>query len=183
MESLVSLFAWPNITFFISITVLCGTNYIKGCHIFSENGEWGKRGANTIASPWRKVWHPLWPVENGECELPFCRPHVVRIYALFTRLDFKSNWSSSCTFCSVEEATLGEKQRPVVKPSPRSFSILHSPPMEEQKFHSPFSENEPSAVQGERATSPFSILREWEERGVTTLDVYEGQRRLNESVR
>jgi len=35
-------------------------------------------------------------------------------------------------------------------------------------FHSPFSENGPSAIQGECATSPFSILREWEERGVTT---------------
>ena len=34
---------------------------------FSENGEWGKRGANRIASPWRKVWHPFVAFsENGE---------------------------------------------------------------------------------------------------------------------
>ena len=31
-----------------------------------KNGEWGKRGANKIASPWRKCDTPLWPVENGE---------------------------------------------------------------------------------------------------------------------
>jgi len=39
--------------------------------------------------------------------------------------------------------------------------------VEEKKF-SPFSENGPSAIQGESATSAFSILREWEESGVTT---------------
>ena len=33
----------------------------------SENGEWGKRGANIIASPWKKVWHPFVAFsENGE---------------------------------------------------------------------------------------------------------------------
>ena len=51
-------------------------------------------------------------------------------------------------------------------PSPRI--ILHSAPVETKKFHSSFSENGPSAIQGEGVTSPFSILREWEERGVTT---------------
>ena len=44
----------------------------------------------------------------------------------------------------------------IVKPSTRSF------------LHSPISENGPSDIQGERATSPFSILREWEKIGVTT---------------
>jgi hypothetical protein len=50
------------------------------------------------------------------------------------------------------------------------FSILHSSPVEEKKF-SPFSENGPSAIQGERATSPFFILQEWEESGVTTPNI------------
>ena len=39
---------------------------------FSENGDWGKRGTNRIASPWRKVWNPFvafsenreWKLEN-----------------------------------------------------------------------------------------------------------------------
>jgi hypothetical protein len=52
-----------------------------------------------------------------------------------------------------------------VKPSPR---ILHSSPAEEKKLGFPFFENGPSAIQGKGATSPFSDLREWEERGVTT---------------
>jgi hypothetical protein len=38
----------------------------------------------------------------------------------------------------------------------------------EKKLGFPFSENGPSAIQGEGATSSFSDLREWEERGVTT---------------
>jgi hypothetical protein len=38
-----------------------------------------------------------------------------------------------------------------------SFSILH--PWRRRSFlHSPISENGPSTIQGERATSPFSIL-------------------------
>ena len=52
-----------------------------------------------------------------------------------------------------------------MKPSPR---ILHSSPVEEKKLGFPFSENGPSAIQGEGATVAFSDLREWEERGVTT---------------
>jgi hypothetical protein len=55
-----------------------------------------------------------------------------------------------------------------LKTSPR---ILHSSPAEE-KLRFPFSENGPSAIQGEGATSPFSDLREWEERGVTTPNEY-----------
>ena len=55
-----------------------------------------------------------------------------------------------------------------MKPSSR---ILHSSPVEEKKLGFPFSENGPSAIQGEGATSTFSNLREWEERGVTTPDV------------
>jgi hypothetical protein len=55
--------------------------------------------------------------------------------------------------------------RHAVKPSLR---ILHSSPAEEKKLGFPFSENEPSAILGEGATSPLSDLREWEERGVTT---------------
>ena len=38
-------------------------------------------------------------------------------------------------------------------------------------LHSPSSENGSSAIQGERATSPFCILRDWEERGVTTPNI------------
>ena len=57
------------------------------------------------------------------------------------------------------------ERRHAVKPSPR---ILHSSPEEEKKLGFSFSENGPSTIQGEGATSPFSDLREWEERGVTT---------------
>jgi hypothetical protein len=46
--------------------------------------------------------------------------------------------------------------------------LAHSSPKEEKKLGFPFSENGPSAVQGHVATSPFSDLGEWEERGVTT---------------
>ena len=45
---------------------------------------------------------------------------------------------------------------PAVKSSPR---ILHSSPMEEKKLGFPFSENGPSAIQGEGATLAFSDLR------------------------
>jgi hypothetical protein len=55
--------------------------------------------------------------------------------------------------------------RHVVKPSPRN---LHSPPAEEKKLGFPFFEDGTSAIQGEGTMSPFSDLREWEERGVTT---------------
>ena len=58
--------------------------------------------------------------------------------------------------------------RPTVWPSPR---ILHSSPVEEKKLGFPLFENGPSAIQGEGATSTFSGLREWEERGVTTPNV------------
>jgi hypothetical protein len=61
--------------------------------------------------------------------------------------------------------------RPAVKPSLR---ILHSSPVEEKKLGFPFSENGPSAIQGEGATSPFSDLQEWEERGLTTPNVWVG---------
>ena len=57
---------------------------------------------------------------------------------------------------------------PPVKPYPR---ILHSSPAEEKKLGFPFSENGPFSIQGEGATSPFSNLREREERGVTTPSV------------
>jgi hypothetical protein len=56
-------------------------------------------------------------------------------------------------------------RRHEVKTSPR---MAHSSPPEEKKLGFPFSKNGPSAIQGEGATSPFSDLGEWEERGVTT---------------
>ena len=55
-----------------------------------------------------------------------------------------------------------------MKPSPR---ILYPSPGEEKKLGFPFSENGPSPIQGEGATSTFSDHREWEERGVTTPNV------------
>jgi hypothetical protein len=130
--------------------------HTRGCHSCSENGEWengewengewengewGKREANRIASPWRKVWHPFvacgeWRMEN---ENYHCRPHVVRIYVLFTNSDLKSVVSSIMHFCSVDSRW---KKQPQVKNS-KTFFILHSSPVEEKKF------------------SPFSILREW----------------------
>jgi hypothetical protein len=54
---------------------------------------------------------------------------------------------------------------PGVNSSPR---MAHSSPPEEKNLGFPFSENGPSAVQGHAATSPFSDLGEWEDRGVTT---------------
>jgi hypothetical protein len=68
---------------------------------------------------------------------------------------------------------------PVVKPSPR---ILHSSPVEAKKLGFPFSENEPSAIQGEGATSPFSDLREWEERGVTTPNIQPNPTQPNQPI-
>ena len=48
-----------------------GTHNNRGCH---EDGEWGKRGANKIASPWRKCDTPImWPVENGEWRMGITR--------------------------------------------------------------------------------------------------------------
>jgi hypothetical protein len=60
-----------------------------------------------------------------------------------------------------------------VKPSHKKFSPFFTRGGEEVFFilHSPISENGPSAIQGERAMSPFSILWEWEERGVTTPNI------------
>ena len=55
-----------------------------------------------------------------------------------------------------------------MKPSPK---FLHSSPVEEKKLGFPFSESGPSAIQGEGATSTFSDLRAWEERGVTIPNV------------
>ena len=55
--------------------------------------------------------------------------------------------------------------RPRVNDSPR---ILHSSPAEEKKLGFPFSENGPSAIQGEAPTAPFSDLGEWQESVVTT---------------
>ena len=52
-----------------------------------------------------------------------------------------------------------------MKPSPIT---LRSSPVEDKKLGFPFSENGPSAIQGEGATSAFSDFREWKERGVTT---------------
>ena len=94
-------------------------------------------------------------MENGEWQLPFSRPHVVRMYALFT-----------CIFPSRGER--GEKRWEAVSSSPR---ILHSSSPEERKLGFSFSENGPSAIQGHGATSPFTDLGEWEERGVTTPNV------------
>ena len=97
------------------------------------------------------------------------RPHAVRIYALFTRLDFEVRFV-------IHHALFVVHKGFAVKPSPRSFA--HAPFFtrggEEvlSILHSPISENGPFAIQGERATSPFSILRHWEERGVTTHVTY-----------
>ena len=55
-----------------------------------------------------------------------------------------------------------------MKPSPR---IFHSSPAEEKKLGFPFSKNGHFAIHGEGATSPFSEVGEWEERGVTTPNI------------
>jgi hypothetical protein len=68
----------------------------------------------------------LWPMENGEWELPVSQ-HVVRIYALFTR---SARHSEPPT---VKEATPGEKQKLFSKTFAQEvFSILHSSPVEEK---------------------------------------------------
>ena len=96
----------------------------------SENGDWGKRGANRIDSPWRKVWHPFVAFsENGEW-----RPRRWETRGM--RWNFFENSPSS--------------------------------PAEQKKLGFAFSNNGPSAIQGEGATSPFSDLGEWEESPVTT---------------
>jgi hypothetical protein len=72
----------------------------------------------------------------------------------------------SCKFPSRGER--GEKRWEAVKTS-RRMADSSSP--EEKKLGFPFSENGPSSIQGEGATSPFSDLGEWEVRGVTTPSV------------
>ena len=76
----------------------------------------------------------MWRMENGECRLPFCRLHVVRMYALFTRLD------SNTVSHHVKEATPGEKQEACGE----TFS--ENPPFFTrggEKLGFPFSENDP----------------------------------------
>ena len=65
----------------------------------------------------------------------------------------------------MKEATMGEKQE-ACDETFSEISPFFTRGGEEVSF--PFSENGPSAIQGEGSTSPFSDLREWEERGVTT---------------
>ena len=84
-----------------------------------------EKGVTPLCGPWR--------MENGECKLPFCRPHVVRIYAQFTRSD------SSTVSLHVKEATPGEKQ---------------------EACGETFSENSPFFTRGGEEVR-FSILREW----------------------
>jgi hypothetical protein len=62
-------------------------------------------------------------------------------------------------------------KRHALKTSPR---MAHSLPAEEKMLGFPFSENGPSAIQGESATSPFSDLRELEERKSIFDEVVEG---------
>ena len=85
----------------------------------------------------------LWPVENGEWELPVSQV-VVRIYVMFTRSDyfgvFNTNEMQKVAWCI---NLPGGKQKLCGKTFAQEvFSILHSPP---------------SAFQGERATSPRAI--------------------------
>jgi hypothetical protein len=95
-------------------------------------------------------------MENGEWELPLplaCGKNLCSIHTLGFEVR-----------CLIHHALFvvwipGEKQ-----PHVKNSKTFH------EKF-SPFSKNGPSAIQGERATSPFSILREWEERGDTTPNV------------
>jgi hypothetical protein len=82
-------------------------------------------------------------VESGEWELPVSQD-VVRIYAMFIP-QIKHNKPPA-----VKEATLGETFTQEV------FSILHSSPVEEKNGIFNLQRLDPSAFQGERATSPFS---------------------------
>jgi hypothetical protein len=92
----------------------------------------------------------LWPVESGEWELPVSQD-VVRIYAMFIP-QIKHNKPPA-----VKEATLGEKQKLCGKTFTQEvFSILHSSPVEEKNGIFNLQRLDPSAFQGERATSPFS---------------------------
>jgi len=88
--------------------------------------------------------------ENGEWKL-LGSQHVVRSDALFTR----SAHGEPPTI-AVKAATLGETEKLCCKNFARqNFSILHSSPVEEKNGIPHSSENGPSAIQGERATSPF----------------------------
>ena len=59
----------------------------------------------------------------------------------------------------------GENNEASGETSPTS---LHSSPAEEDKLGLSFSDNGPSSIQGEGATSLFYEVGEWEKRGVTT---------------
>ena len=63
----------------------------------------------------------------------------------------------------------GENNEASGETSPTS---LHSSPAEEDKLGFSFSDNGPSSIQGEGATSLFYEVGEWEKRGVTTHKVY-----------
>jgi hypothetical protein len=104
--------------------------FIRGCHTFSKNGEWGKRRAKRIPSPWRKVWHPFvargeWRMENGEWELPLppaCGKNLCFIHTLGFEVRFLFHHALFVVW------SLGERSNPkckIIKPSTRSF--LHSP--------------------------------------------------------
>ena len=110
-----------------------------------------ENGVTPLCGPWR--------MENGEWELPLppaCGKSLCSIHMLGFELR-----------CLIHHALFvvwipGERRNPmwkIIKPFMRSF--LRSPFFThgEEVFsilHSPISENGPSDIQGERATSPFS---------------------------
>ena len=71
MKQIVVVVDWRSSTTTIFVLVGVVTPSPRSENGFSEkfNGEWGKREANRIASPWRKVWHPFVPSRRMEMAL------------------------------------------------------------------------------------------------------------------
>jgi hypothetical protein len=143
----------------LSITMLCTPTDQQTIGVVTpprrmENGRIRKQEEpiGYIASPWRKCDTPLWPVENGEWELPLPSACGKNLCSLYSHVRIWSPFSHpSCTFCSVDSRW---KKQPQVKNNKTlhkkfsPFSILQSPRMGPPPFkesvprpHSAFSEN------------------------------------------
>jgi len=101
--------------------------YSRACHTSSGNGEWGKRGVNKIASPWRKVWHPFVACAEWRLRItmpPTCGKNLCSIHTLGFEVR-----------CLIHQALfvvwiLGERSNPmwkIINLPQEDFSILHSP--------------------------------------------------------
>jgi hypothetical protein len=113
-----------------------------------------EKGVTPLCGPWR--------MENEEWEIPLpsaCGKNLRFIHTFGFEVRFLIHHALFVVWIP------GESKQPKVKNNKtfhKKFSPFFTRGGEEVFFilHSPISENGPSAIQGERATSPFSILRE-----------------------